>query len=147
MSLTLAITFSLLSASIAPASPLPTDTIRTDAEIRASVLRHADDVRKCYENEGLKRNPRLEGLLEPEVTILPTGLVEHVKATTPSLTGEGSKEVAKCLTVAAKNWRFDRGPYVVETIILPFNLRPTAAPIGGRSAATDVDPQTTSSSR
>src|SRR5687768_12332023 len=104
---TIAFIFSLLSASIAPALPAPADTIRTDAEIRAAVLRHSDDVRKCYENEGLKRNPRLEGLLEVEVTILPTGLVEHATATIPSLKGEGAKEVAKCLAVAAKNWRFD----------------------------------------
>lgn len=145
MSLTLALLASLLSAPFAPAPRVENDSIRSDAEIRASVLRHADDVRRCYETEGLKRNPSLEGMLEIEVTILPTGVVEHVEASTPKLKGTGAKEVAKCLAIAAKNWRFDRGPYVVETVILPFNLRPTAAPIGGtgRSARAPKEPRTT----
>jgi hypothetical protein len=151
MSHTLAFLLTLWSAPVAPIVPAPTyapaDSIRTDAEIRAAVLRHASDVRTCYESEGLKRNPRLEGMVEVEVTILPTGVVEYAETKTPQLTGVGAKEVAKCLTTAAKNWRFDRGPYLVETVILPFNLRPTIStlPAPGRRAASAA--QTTSNSR
>jgi hypothetical protein len=133
MSHTLAFLLSLWSAPLAPALPArpatPADSIRTDAEIRAAVLRHASDVRTCYESEGLKRNPRLEGTVEVEVTILPTGVVEHVVANSPQFKGVGAKEVAKCLATAAKNWRFDRGPYLVETVILPFNLKPTLSTV------------------
>ena len=142
MSHTLAFLLSLWSAPLAPTVPAfiaaPADSIRTDAEIRASVLRHASDVRTCYETEGLKRNPRLEGTLEVEVTILPTGVVEHAETKIPAFKGVGAKEVAKCLATAAKNWRFDRGPYLVETVILPFNLRPTLStvPATGHRAAT-----------
>jgi hypothetical protein len=73
-----------------------------------------------------------------EVTILPTGIVEHAETKTPELKGVGAKEVAKCLATAAKHWRFDRGPYLVETVILPFNLRPTVStgPTPGRRADT-----------
>jgi len=40
--------------------------------------------------------------------------------------GFGAREVASCLTTAIRNWRFERGPYVVETIVFPFRFSPKA---------------------
>ena len=138
MSYTLALALSLLSAS--PNAPIaPNDSIRSDASIRTAALRHAPEVRKCYETEGLGRNPSLAGSVEITVTILPTGAVSEVDVQSPSLKGIGAAEVAKCVATAARNWKFERGPYVVESVILPFNLsRDTmSGPPGSRARAAD----------
>ena len=113
-----------LSLLVPPASAVssPSDSIRTDAAIRATVLRHASAVQKCYETEGLQRNPTLTGSVEITVTILPTGLVTDVGVSIEGFKGAGRDEVARCLAGVARNWKFDRGPYVTETIILPFDL-------------------------
>ena len=119
--------------------PAPSDSIRTDADIRAAVLRHAPAVRKCYEVEGLGRNPLLAGSVEIMVTILPTGAVTNVEVATIGLKGIGETEVAKCLAGVARSWKFERGPYIIETVILPFDLvrnapMPKKGPAGKRAA-------------
>lgn len=135
MSFTLALALSLLSAS--PAAPTPRDSVRPDAKIRATALKHAPDVRKCYENEGLGRNPNLVGAVEVTITILPSGAVSEVDVDVARLKGPGSAEVAKCLAKNVRTWTFDRGPYVVESVILPFSLSRDAmgGPPGSRATA------------
>lgn len=131
MSYTIALLVSLWSAplpapvSLPPARP-PADSIRPDSEIRLAVLRHATEVRRCYESEGLRRDPRLNGFIDLVLTIQPTGVVSEVAVRTDSLTGTSAAEVGKCLVTIARHWRFDRGPYGVETIVLPFVLTPNA---------------------
>jgi hypothetical protein len=118
----------------APAATMPaTDSIRSDVEIRQTVLRNAGDVRRCYELEGLRRDPSLAGSVEIALTVLPTGAVDSVAVAQVALRGEGTREVTRCITTVARNWRFERGPYVTETILLPFRLRP-----GDRSPMTKV---------
>ena len=112
--------------SPAPAAP---DTIRADTEIRQVVLRNAGDVRRCYEREGLRRNPELTGLLEIRMTILPTGRVDEVALATSSMKGRGVDEVVRCIASVARHWRFERGAFSVETIVLPFSLTPDAAKV------------------
>ena len=119
MSFSLALALSLVAF---PQSAVASDSIRSDADIRSSVIRHAPAVRKCYEVEGLGRNPSLAGSVEITLTILPTGAVSAVEVSTAKFRGVGDKEVASCLAALARAWRFDRGPYIVETIILPFDL-------------------------
>jgi len=138
MSYTLALALSLLSAS--PTAPaVPNDSIRSDAKIRTAVLKHAPEVRKCYETEGLGRNPSLAGEVEVTVTILPSGAVSEVDVMSTGLKGVGAAEVAKCVATAARTWKFDRGPYVVESVILPFQLtRDTmGGPPGSRASTQD----------
>jgi hypothetical protein len=130
MTHTLALLVALWSAplppppSIAPSFVLRGDSVRSDAEIRIAVLRHATEVRRCYEIEGLRRDPALNGFVDLVVTIQPTGMVTNVAVRTEYMSGSGAKEVGKCLATIARNWRFDRGPYAVEVIILPFALTP-----------------------
>jgi hypothetical protein len=109
-----------VSAPVTPAS----DSLRSDVEIRQTVLRNARDVRRCYESEGLRRDPSLAGSLEIALTVLPTGAVDSVEVADVALRGEGTREVTRCITTVARNWRFERGPYATETILLPFSLRP-----------------------
>ena len=137
MSYSLALVLSLIAL---PQSAVPNDSIRSDADIRAAVMRHATAVRKCYEVEGLGRNPALSGSVEITVTILPTGSVTDVEVSTEKFKGVGEKEVARCLAGVARSWKFDRGPYVTETIILPFDLVrnvPTAKGATSGRSATD----------
>ena len=112
-----------------PAVPvaIEPDTIRADTEIRQVVLRHTSDVRRCYEREGLRRNPALTGVLEIRMTILPTGRVDEVALAATDMDGRGTTEVVRCIARAARHWRFDRGAYSVETIVLPFSLAPEPA--------------------
>ena len=113
-----------LHASAPPSPAVAGDSVRADDEVRQTVLRHASDVRSCYEREGLKRNPRLRGALEVELTILPTGAVARAGIARMSLAGEGTREVSVCILTVARNWRFERGPFMVETIVFPFRLVP-----------------------
>ena len=126
MSYTLALALSLLTTPMS-APAVPTDSIRSDAAIRAAALRHSPDVRKCYETEGLARNPALSGSVEIELTIQPSGAVSEVLINADHLKGVGKPEVVRCLAAAAKTWTFDRGAYVVETIIVPYQLTREAA--------------------
>ena len=104
-----------------PDSTLPpaADSVRREVEVRETVLRHAPDVRRCYQDEGLRRNPELAGKIEVELTILPTGTVDSVNVAT-NLAGPGEQEVTVCVALRARNWRFERGPYAVETVVFPF---------------------------
>ncbi len=104
-------------------STAPADSVRQEVEVRATVLRHAPDVRRCYQDEGLRRNPELSGKIDLELTILPTGAVDSVNVAT-SFDGPGQREVSSCVALRARNWRFDRGPYAVETVVFPFVLTP-----------------------
>src|SRR3954468_24172953 len=93
------------------------DSIRADQEIRESVLRNSTDVRRCYEREGLRRDASLRGTMEVELTILPTGAVDSVIVRSVELSSPaGRNEVTACVTSAARHWRFERGPYAVETV-------------------------------
>lgn len=118
-----------LSLSLGAPAPLPaaSDSLRSDEEVRASVLRNAADVRRCYESEGLPRNPSLTGSMEIALTILPTGVVAEVKVDSLALRGPGSTELALCVARHARNWRFGRGAYVTETHLFPFNFVPETA--------------------
>jgi outer membrane biosynthesis protein TonB len=110
----------------APAGPdsVPaSDSVRREIEVRETVLRHAPDVRRCYQDEGLRRNPELSGKIDLELTILPTGTVDSVNVAT-SFAGPGQHEVTTCVASRARNWRFDRGPYAVETVVFPFVFTP-----------------------
>lgn len=115
--------FALLSALMTSPS-VPADSVRTDREIREVVLRHAVAVRACYETEGLRRNTLLSGTLEVELRILPMGRVDSVAVVRSELQGPGTREVTACIVRVARNWRFERGPFGVEEIVLPFVLRP-----------------------
>jgi len=101
----------------------PSDSVRREVEVRETVLRHAPDVRRCYQDEGLRRNPELSGKIDLELTILPTGTVDSVNVAT-SFAGPGRHEVTTCVASRARNWRFDRGPYAVETVVFPFVFTP-----------------------
>jgi hypothetical protein len=100
------------------------DSVRTDRDIRLAALRHVADVKRCYEREGLARNPALAGTLDVTVTVLATGVVSDATAENVDMDGIAAREVARCLTTAIRNWRFDRGPYQVETIVFPFRFSP-----------------------
>jgi hypothetical protein len=125
-SLALALTLGSTPLAAHPVSA-SADTIRTEQEIRQVVLRNAADVRRCYEIEGLRRNPELTGLLEIRITILPTGRVDDVALATSSMSGRGVEEVVRCIARVARHWRFERGAFSVESIVLPFTLTPAAA--------------------
>ena len=114
----------LALALSASKSTVVADSVRSDRDIRLAALRHVADVKRCYEREGLARNPSLTGTLDVTVTVLPTGVVRDASAATTDMQGLGAREVVKCLTTVIRNWRFDRGPYVIETIVFPFRFSP-----------------------
>ena len=108
----------------APIHAASADSIRSDHDIRLAALRHVADVKRCYEREGLTRDPRLSGTLEMSVTVQATGEVSEASVATHTMRGLGVREVATCLTLTIRNWRFERGPYAVETIVFPFRFTP-----------------------
>ena len=114
-----------LSLAIASHSPSPaqrTDSLRPDDDVRLVALRHASEIQRCYETQGLRVNPDLGGVIEVEVTVAPSGRVEGANVSASALQGLGREEVEACITTAVKNWRFEKGPYATETIVYPFKL-------------------------
>jgi hypothetical protein len=122
---------SLAFASRAAVLPPTPDSLRSDLDVRLVALRHAGEIQSCYENQGLRVNPSLSGVIEVEVTVSPTGRVEDANVSSSALSGAGRQEVESCITTNVKNWRFERGPYKPETIVYPFNL------VRDRAAMTD----------
>lgn len=114
----------LLLALTGSIQPAPTDSVRSDRDVRLAALRHVAEVKRCYEREGLTRDPRLSGTLEMSVTVQATGEVSDASVAAHDMRGVGVREVATCLSLAIRNWRFERGPYVVETIVFPFRFTP-----------------------
>jgi TonB family protein len=98
------------------------DSLRPDTDVRLVALRHAAEIQRCYETEGLRVNPGLGGMIEVEVTVAPSGRVEDAEVSASALSGAGHQEVETCITSTVKNWRFERGPFAIETIVYPFNL-------------------------
>jgi hypothetical protein len=116
--------YAVLALALLAPTPAPVDSVRADTDVREVVLRHTADVRRCYENEGLRRNPDLAGTVEIALTILPTGKVNEATLEGSDMAGPGTHEVVRCIATVARNWRFDRGAYLVQTIVFPFSFRP-----------------------
>lgn len=116
--------FALLLTLAAPMHRSPADSVRSDRDVRLAALRHVTDVKRCYEREGLARDPGLTGTLDVSVTVLATGVVSDASIAVSDMRGLGVREVASCLTLVIRNWRFERGPYAVETIVFPFRFTP-----------------------
>ena len=115
---------SLLHAlALAASAAVADDSVRADGDVRLTALRHARDINRCYVDEGLKRQPELEGVVEIELTIEATGIVSEARVSSATLDGHGAREVAACIATIARQWRFERGPYDVETFVFPFVLR------------------------
>jgi outer membrane biosynthesis protein TonB len=117
---TLLVSFALAShMTVATQQP---DSLRPDTDVRLVALRHASEIQRCYEAEGLRINPGLGGVIEVEVTVAPSGRVEGAEVSSSGLAGAGRREVETCITSTVRNWRFERGPFALETIVYPFNL-------------------------
>jgi len=117
---TLFLSFALASRmSLMPQQP---DSVRPDTDVRLVALRHATEIQRCYETEGLRVNPGLGGMIEVEVTVGPSGRVEDAAVSASALSGIGHHEVETCITTSVRNWRFEKGPFATETIVYPFNL-------------------------
>ncbi|HEY7232752.1 MAG TPA: AgmX/PglI C-terminal domain-containing protein [Gemmatimonadaceae bacterium] len=113
---------SLAVASRMSLMPQQPDSLRPDMDVRLVALRHAAEIQRCYETEGLRVNPALGGLVEVEVTVAPSGRVEDAEVSASALSGAGQREVESCITTSVRNWRFEKGPFAIEKIVYPFNL-------------------------
>ena len=128
----------ILALSLRIASqPIPaqrTDSVRPDGDVRLVALRHSIEIQRCYETQGLRVNPALGGMIEVQVTVLPSGRVGDANVTASALSGLGREEVESCITTTVKNWRFEKGPFTTETIVYPFNLVRQPAPTANTAA-------------
>ena len=89
--------------------------------IRRIVRAHINEIRYCY-NQGLTKEPDLEGRVAVKFTIGGTGKVTDSEVATTSLDNE---DVEDCIAKAVKRWKFPRptgGGNVVVTY--PFVLSP-----------------------
>jgi hypothetical protein len=73
--------------------------------IRRVVRGHLNEVRSCY-NEGLARNPNLEGRVIVQFTITNMGTVAKA-IVQENATSDGN--TAKCIAKAVERWKFPRG--------------------------------------
>lgn len=100
----------------------PTDSARSESELRAASTRYAAAVRSCYEREGLKSDPKLTATVDVGMTVQPDGTVREVQVDTVAVTGVGMSGVATCVAKAAAGWRFSAGAFGIERTVLSFRL-------------------------
>src|SRR4051812_26415399 len=115
-----------VAAAARPVIAVPTDSGRSSGELRVASQRYAPTVRGCYEREGLKLDPALEGTLDVSVTIVPQGHVREVRVDTLDVRGTGMREVASCVAALAAQWHFSSGTYALEETTFSFKLLPVA---------------------
>ena len=99
-------------------------SFRDSTEVRAVGRRHAGTIRHCYNEQGLKADPALRGLLRVELMVLPTGVVQAATATATDVNGEGMPAVITCVSTAARAWHFSDGAPRIERVVLEFDLLP-----------------------
>jgi hypothetical protein len=103
----------------APAVSRPRDP----EEIEAAARRYAPVVRHCYQEEGLKEDPTLSGILRVSVIVGPEGAVHAPRVTVTEAHGLGMRAVVSCVATAAASWHFTAGPFHEERVGLSFRLR------------------------
>lgn len=108
------------------ASAVAPTAIRPASELAEASRRYAPVVRRCYETEGLRRDPSLSATLEVAVVIDSTGLVQRVRVDSTGVQGLGLPEVAECVKRAARTWHFSSGSYALEEPALSYRLVPPA---------------------
>lgn len=113
----------LAMRALAPA-PASDASSRDPSEVDAVARRYAASVRNCYQEQGLKEDPALSGLLRVEVTVLPTGGVQAAAATATRVNGTGMPAVTSCVSTAARGWRFRDGAPRTERVVLEYDLLP-----------------------
>lgn len=93
-----------------------------DRDIARRIVRaHIDEVRSCYD-EGLRRNPKLEGRIEVRFEVASTGVVATARLIDDTL---ADPKVGACVVAAVRHWKFPRpsdGERVVVTY--PFMFSP-----------------------
>ena len=96
---------------------------RDPEEIEAAARRYAPVVRHCYQEDGLKEDPALSGILRVSLTIGPEGAVHAARVTVTEAHGLGMRSVVSCVTAAAASWHFAAGQFHEERVDLSFRLR------------------------
>jgi hypothetical protein len=102
----------------------PDSAIRDSVEVRAVARRHAGAIRNCYQENGLKADPALRGLVRVELVVLPTGVVEAATATATDVSGTGMPAVTTCVSTVVRAWRFSEDAPRTERVVLEFDLLP-----------------------
>jgi hypothetical protein len=89
--------------------------------IRRIVRAHINEVRYCY-NQGLTKDPNLEGRVKVQFTIGPTGAVPVAVVAEAAIK---DNNVAQCIAKAVKRWKFPRPPQGGNVVVTyPFVLQP-----------------------
>jgi hypothetical protein len=102
---------------------------RSRDDIRAIIVARRDEARACYD-EGLKRNPQMEGDLDIKWTIDPAGNVTEVSADDARSTIH-DKGVADCIGAIVRRIRFAKSDKGKESRVhYPFNFHPKQNQIG-----------------
>lgn len=91
------------------------------AEIQRVVKAHLSDVQRCYE-QGLTRQPNLEGRLVVKFVVAKTGTVAAVAIPESTL---GERSVEQCIVGSAMKWTFPKPTGEgLATFTYPFILKP-----------------------
>ena len=102
---------------------------RTREDIRAIVAARRDEARACYD-EGLKRNPSMEGDLDIKWTIDPDGNITEI-AVDDSKSTIRDKGVGDCIIAVIRKVHFAKSNKGYESKMhYPFNFHPKAGQVG-----------------
>lgn len=95
---------------------------RAPEEIEAAAQRYAPAVRHCYQEDGLKGDPSLSGILRVSIAVGPAGDVHSPRVTVTNAHGVGMPAVISCVAAATASWHFAAGPFREEHVGLSFRL-------------------------
>jgi len=103
---------------------------RTAADIQRVVSAQRGSTQHCYER-AVRQNPQLEGRVNLNLTIAPTGTVRRAECSDQSL---GSRDVCECVERQARRWRFPEANDETR-VSLPIIFRAHGSSNRGRSGS------------
>ena len=95
---------------------------RDISDLGSFVRDRQQQLRVCYEENGLKVNPNLAGTIVTAISIEPSGSVSGVNITRRTWSGAGSSESESCILRRIRSWRFPSSEAGAGTYSFPFNF-------------------------
>jgi hypothetical protein len=95
---------------------------RDVSELGSFVRSRQSQLQFCYQEHGLKVNPRLAGTVTAAVTMTGSGNVTGVNITSRTWSGAGASEAESCIRSRINSWRFPASEAGGGTYSFPFNF-------------------------
>jgi hypothetical protein len=97
---------------------------RDVGELGTYVRSRESQLRFCYQEYGLKVNPRLAGSVTVNIVVGSSGSVSGVNIGRRTWSGAGSAQTESCIRTKIRSWHFPRSSAGEGTYAFSFNFTP-----------------------